>query len=100
MSSRGTDRHAAATRAADEAWGKAGAVELQCQAASDYSSSLTAVRLSEGHSADGLRGHCHVGDFYLSTARSGHRPQTRKIRGLESSSVVLDPSKIRYSWRT
>ena len=23
-------------------------------------------------------GHCHVGDFYLSTARSGHRPQTGK----------------------
>jgi alanine-glyoxylate transaminase / serine-glyoxylate transaminase / serine-pyruvate transaminase len=49
------DRHAAATRAAVEAWGKMGAVELQCQAPSDYSSSLTAIRLSEGHSADGLR---------------------------------------------
>jgi alanine-glyoxylate transaminase/serine-glyoxylate transaminase/serine-pyruvate transaminase len=49
------DRHAAATRAAVEAWGKTGAVELQCQAPSDYSSSLTAVRLAEGYSADGLR---------------------------------------------
>jgi alanine-glyoxylate transaminase/serine-glyoxylate transaminase/serine-pyruvate transaminase len=49
------DRHAAATRAAVQAWGQAGAVELQCQASADYSSSLTAVRLSEGHSADALR---------------------------------------------
>ena len=49
-------RHGSAARAAVEAWGKAGAVELQCQAPSDYSSSLTAVRLAEGYSADGLRG--------------------------------------------
>ena len=49
------DRHAAATRAAVEAWGEAGAVQLQCQAPSDYSSSLTAVRLAEGHSANALR---------------------------------------------
>ena len=49
------DRHAAATRAAVQNWGQAGAIELQCQAPSDYSSSLTAVRLSEGHSADRLR---------------------------------------------
>jgi alanine-glyoxylate transaminase / serine-glyoxylate transaminase / serine-pyruvate transaminase len=48
-------RHAAAARAAVEAWGKLGAVELQCQARTDYSASLTAVRLSEGHSADSLR---------------------------------------------
>jgi alanine-glyoxylate transaminase/serine-glyoxylate transaminase/serine-pyruvate transaminase len=49
------DRHAAATRAAVLAWGQAGALELQCKAPSDYSSSLTAVRLNEGHSADRLR---------------------------------------------
>jgi alanine-glyoxylate transaminase/serine-glyoxylate transaminase/serine-pyruvate transaminase len=49
------DRHAAATRAAVRAWGQEGAVELQCQAATDYSSSLTAVRLAEGSSADALR---------------------------------------------
>jgi alanine-glyoxylate transaminase / serine-glyoxylate transaminase / serine-pyruvate transaminase len=49
-------RHGEAARAAVEAWGRAGAVELQCQAPSDYSSSLTAVRLAEGYSADGLRG--------------------------------------------
>ncbi len=49
------NRHAAATRAAVEAWGQSGAVELQCQVPTDYSSSLTAVRLAEGHSADELR---------------------------------------------
>jgi alanine-glyoxylate transaminase / serine-glyoxylate transaminase / serine-pyruvate transaminase len=49
------DRHAAATRAAVEAWGQSGVVELQCKAPADYSSSLTAVRLAEGHSADELR---------------------------------------------
>src|SRR5580693_1948578 len=49
------DRHAAATRAAARVWGQAGVVELQCQKTSDYSSSLTAVRLSEGFSADELR---------------------------------------------
>jgi alanine-glyoxylate transaminase / serine-glyoxylate transaminase / serine-pyruvate transaminase len=38
-----------------QAWGQAGAIELQCLAPSDYSSSLTAVRLAEGQSADGLR---------------------------------------------
>ena len=49
------DRHAAATRAAVAAWGEAGAIELQCRSPADYSSSLTAVRLAEGHSADALR---------------------------------------------
>lgn len=49
------DRHAAAARAAVKVWGEEGAVELQCQTATDYSSSLTAVRLAEGHSADALR---------------------------------------------
>jgi alanine-glyoxylate transaminase / serine-glyoxylate transaminase / serine-pyruvate transaminase len=49
------DRHAAAARAAVGVWGEAGAVELQCQASADYSSSLTAVRLAESFSADTLR---------------------------------------------
>ena len=49
------DRLAAATRAAVSAWGETGAVELQCASPADYSSSLTAVRLAEGHSADALR---------------------------------------------
>ena len=49
------DRHAAAARAAVSAWGQAGAIELQCQAPADYSSSLTAVRLAESYSADALR---------------------------------------------
>ena len=45
-------RHAAATRAAVAAWG----LEVQCAEPRDYSGSLTAVRLPEGHSADALRG--------------------------------------------
>jgi alanine-glyoxylate transaminase/serine-glyoxylate transaminase/serine-pyruvate transaminase len=48
-------RHGAATRAAVEAWGLEDCIELQCQAPTDYSSSLTAVRLSDGYSADALR---------------------------------------------
>ena len=49
------ERHAAATRAAVGVWRQAGAVELQCQAPTDFSASLTAVRLAEGYSADALR---------------------------------------------
>src|SRR5271155_992928 len=45
------DRHAEAARRAVRAWG----LEVQCADARHYSSSLTAVRLPEGHSADGLR---------------------------------------------
>jgi alanine-glyoxylate transaminase/serine-glyoxylate transaminase/serine-pyruvate transaminase len=45
------DRHAEATRRAVRAWG----LEIQCADPRHYSSSLTAVRLPEGHSADGLR---------------------------------------------
>ena len=44
-------RHAQATRCAVAAWG----LELQCQNADEYSSSLTAVRLPEGHDADAFR---------------------------------------------
>jgi alanine-glyoxylate transaminase/serine-glyoxylate transaminase/serine-pyruvate transaminase len=44
-------RHGAATRAAVRAWG----LEVQCQEPRDYSGSLTAVRVPEGHSADALR---------------------------------------------
>jgi alanine-glyoxylate transaminase / serine-glyoxylate transaminase / serine-pyruvate transaminase len=49
------DRHAAATRAAVRVWGQEGAIELQCEAPADYSSSLTALRLADGYSADRLR---------------------------------------------
>src|SRR5262249_47427723 len=42
------DRLAAATRAAVAAWG----LELQCADPREHSSSLTAVRLPEGHDAD------------------------------------------------
>jgi alanine-glyoxylate transaminase / serine-glyoxylate transaminase / serine-pyruvate transaminase len=45
------DRHAEATRRAVHAWG----LEVQCADPRHYSSSLTAVRLPEGHSADALR---------------------------------------------
>jgi alanine-glyoxylate transaminase / serine-glyoxylate transaminase / serine-pyruvate transaminase len=45
------DRHAEATRRAVRAWG----LETQCEEPRDHSSSLTAVRLPEGHSANALR---------------------------------------------
>jgi alanine-glyoxylate transaminase/serine-glyoxylate transaminase/serine-pyruvate transaminase len=45
------DRHAAATRAAVEAWG----LEIVCQDPREYSSVLTAVLLPEGHDANALR---------------------------------------------
>jgi alanine-glyoxylate transaminase/serine-glyoxylate transaminase/serine-pyruvate transaminase len=45
------DRHAEATRRAVRAWG----LEVQCAEPRHYSSSLTAVRVPEGHSADALR---------------------------------------------
>ena len=45
------DRLAEATRRAVRAWG----LEIQCEDPRHYSSSLTAVRMPEGHSADRLR---------------------------------------------
>ncbi len=45
------DRHAAATRAAVQAWG----LEIVCEAPEDYSSTLTAVYTPQGHHADALR---------------------------------------------
>ena len=45
------DRFAEATRRAVRAWG----LEIQCAEPRHYSSSLTAVRVPEGHSADALR---------------------------------------------
>ncbi len=44
-------RHAEATRAAVRAWG----LELVCEDAREYSSSMTAIFLPEGHNADRLR---------------------------------------------
>ncbi len=44
-------RAAAATRRAVQHWG----FQIQCKKESEYSSSLTAVRLPDGHSADALR---------------------------------------------
>ena len=45
------DRHAEATRRAVATWG----LETQCAEPAEHSSSLTAVRVPEGHSADALR---------------------------------------------
>jgi alanine-glyoxylate transaminase/serine-glyoxylate transaminase/serine-pyruvate transaminase len=45
------DRHAAATRAAVEAWG----LEVWCEEPREFSSSLTAVLMPVGHDADKLR---------------------------------------------
>lgn len=45
------DRHAEATRRAVRAWG----LDIQCADPRHFSSSLTAVRVPEGHSADALR---------------------------------------------
>ena len=45
------DRHAGATRRAVRAWG----LQVLCRRPEEYSSSLTAVRVPEGHSADALR---------------------------------------------
>jgi alanine-glyoxylate transaminase / serine-glyoxylate transaminase / serine-pyruvate transaminase len=45
------DRAAEATRRCVRHWG----LEIQCRNPAEYSSSLTAVRLPDGHSADGLR---------------------------------------------
>jgi len=45
------DRHAAATRAAVRGWG----LELVCEEPREYSSSLTAVFMPEGHDADRFR---------------------------------------------
>jgi alanine-glyoxylate transaminase/serine-glyoxylate transaminase/serine-pyruvate transaminase len=45
------DRHAEATRTAVRAWG----LEIVCQNPCEYSSSLTAVFMPEGHDADRLR---------------------------------------------
>src|SRR5208337_2076978 len=37
--------------------------------------------------------HCHVGDFYLSTARSGHRPQTGKSMAWRAPAWYWTPPK-------
>ena len=45
------DRHAEATRRAVQSWG----LEVLCENPLDYSSSLTAVMLPDGHDADAFR---------------------------------------------
>lgn len=51
------DRHAAATRAAVKGWG----LEVVCSNPDEYSSSLTAVLLPEGHDADNVREVIYIG---------------------------------------
>jgi len=55
------DRHAEATRRAVRGWG----LEILCADPEEYSSSLTAVLMPEGHDADDLRG-VIMGNFNLS----------------------------------
>ena len=57
------DRHAEATRRAVRAWG----LEVWCRDPAGYSSSLTAVRVPRGHSADALR-HIILDRFDMSLA--------------------------------
>jgi alanine-glyoxylate transaminase/serine-glyoxylate transaminase/serine-pyruvate transaminase len=45
------ERHAEATRRAVRAWG----LEIQCRKKEDYSSSVTTVRMPDGHSGDAFR---------------------------------------------
>jgi alanine-glyoxylate transaminase/serine-glyoxylate transaminase/serine-pyruvate transaminase len=45
------DRHAEATRAAARAWG----LDIVCEDPREYSSSITAIFVPDGHDADGLR---------------------------------------------
>src|SRR3546814_10393481 len=50
------DRHAEATRRAVRAWG----LEILCVDPQEYSSSLTAVLMPQGHSADAYRSEEHT----------------------------------------
>jgi alanine-glyoxylate transaminase/serine-glyoxylate transaminase/serine-pyruvate transaminase len=55
-------RHGEATRQAARAWG----LEIQCADPREYSGSLTAVVMPDGHSADGLR--AHIASAILATS--------------------------------
>ena len=77
-------RHGEATRQAARAWG----LEIQCADPREYSNSLTAVVMPEGHSADGLRAHIlerfnlSLGNGLVEAERPGvpHRPSRRLQR--------------------
>ena len=68
-------RHAEATRRAVAAWG----LELQCRNANEYSSSLTAVRLPDGHDADAFR-RVVLENFDMSLGNGLGRVQGRVFR--------------------
>jgi len=68
-------RHAEATRRAVRAWG----LDLQCQNADEYSASLTAVRLPDGHDADAFR-RVVLDNFDMSLGNGLGRVQGRVFR--------------------
>jgi len=68
-------RHAEATRRAVVAWG----LELQCQNADEYSSSLTAVRVPDGYDADAFR-RVVLDNFDMSLGNGLGRVQGRVFR--------------------
>ncbi len=69
------DRHAEATRRAVRAWG----LEVWCRDPTGYSSSLTAVRVPRGHSADALR-HIILDRFDMSLGNGLGRLADRVFR--------------------
>eukprot|EP00119_Amphimedon_queenslandica_P004190 XP_003391858.1 PREDICTED: uncharacterized protein LOC100638919 [Amphimedon queenslandica] len=69
------DRHAEATRRAVRGWG----LDLWCRHTQEYSSSLTAVLLPEGHSADALRRNI-LGSFDMSLGNGLGRLNDRVFR--------------------
>ncbi|HUF85802.1 MAG TPA: aminotransferase class V-fold PLP-dependent enzyme [Thermohalobaculum sp.] len=69
------DRHAEATRRAVQAWG----LEVLCAEPRDHSSSLTAVLMPEGHSADALRARV-LGAFDMSLGSGLGRLADRVFR--------------------
>ena len=68
------DRHAEATRRAVRAWG----LEMQCADPRHYSSSLTAVRVPEGHSADALRAD-HPGQVQHEPRQRARHPEGPRV---------------------
>jgi aspartate aminotransferase-like enzyme len=86
------DRHAEATRRAVRHWG----FEIQCAEPRHYSSVLTAVRLPEGHSANGLRATI-LEKFNMSLGNglgqlNEHVPSTRLLRLVDLHNGVSSAS--------
>lgn len=79
-------RAAEATRRAVSQWG----LEVQCQNPSEYSSSLTAVRLPDGHSADRLRK--EILERYNISLGNGLGPLADKVFRIGHLGDFNDPS--------